>query len=129
MPPPSLGILLDVRACKTLTLSLLGGEQGFAARRYPSGRMARLHLAGSVPLQGRRDGLTVCHLLWQAALLVPQCGVGPGLQQQLHDVGELAGGGCGEGWRESRVRPRPRAARGADRCLFGFKDSSGPFTI
>lgn len=53
-------------------------------------------LAGAVLLQSPGDGFGVRHLLGQAALLVPQPRVGPRLQQQLHDVQELAGGS----WRE-----------------------------
>lgn len=53
-------------------------------------------LAAAVLLQGRSDGFGVRHLLGQAALLVPQPGVGSRLQQQLHDVQKLAGGSWGE---------------------------------
>lgn len=53
---------------------------------------AGLGPASGVLLQSRSDGFTVCHLLRQAALLVPERGVGSRLQQQLHNIQKLAGG-------------------------------------
>lgn len=67
-------------------------------------------LAGAVLLQSRSDGFGVRHLLGQAAILVPQPGVGSRLQQQLHDVQKLAGGS----WREKgkgELDPGPRWRR------------------
>lgn len=70
-----------------------GGRAVIAEHLCPPGGSG---LAAAVLLQSRGDGFGVRHLLGQAALLVPQPGVGSRLQQQLHDVKKLAGGSWGE---------------------------------